>query len=90
MTPGDRVILLHALIPGGVWWPCWRYAPRRLHSVVFGGFAAAELATRIDDAKPVLTVCASCGIEPTRTVAYQAAAGRGHLRAGVALAGAAS
>ncbi|MBK8590786.1 MAG: AMP-binding protein [Sandaracinaceae bacterium] len=42
-----------------------------VHSVVFGGFAAAELATRIDDAKPVLMVCASCGIEPARTVAYK-------------------
>jgi len=42
-----------------------------VHSVVFGGFAASELATRIDDAKPVLMVCASCGVEPARTVAYK-------------------
>jgi propionyl-CoA synthetase len=42
-----------------------------VHSVVFGGFAASELATRIDDAKPKLMVSASCGIEPARTVAYK-------------------
>jgi propionyl-CoA synthetase len=42
-----------------------------IHSVVFGGFAAHELAKRIDDAKPVLVVSASCGIEPGRTVAYK-------------------
>ncbi|MBV1934548.1 MAG: AMP-binding protein, partial [Parvibaculaceae bacterium] len=42
-----------------------------IHSVVFGGFAAQELATRIDDAKPKLMVLASCGIEPNRLVAYK-------------------
>src|SRR6185503_14177244 len=42
-----------------------------IHSVVFGGFAAPELATRIDDAKPKLIVSASCGIEPGRVVAYK-------------------
>jgi propionyl-CoA synthetase len=42
-----------------------------VHSVVFGGFAAAELATRIDDAKPTAIVSASCGIEPTRIVEYK-------------------
>ncbi|SFI56033.1 propionyl-CoA synthetase [Aquamicrobium aerolatum DSM 21857] len=42
-----------------------------VHSVVFGGFAAKELATRINDAKPVLIVSASCGIEPGRIVAYK-------------------
>ncbi|WP_028117869.1 propionyl-CoA synthetase [Ferrimonas senticii] len=42
-----------------------------VHSVVFGGFAAAELATRIDDAKPKLVLSASCGIEPSGTVAYK-------------------
>ena len=39
-----------------------------IHSVVFGGFAANELATRIDDAKPKLILAASCGIEPGRIV----------------------
>ena len=42
-----------------------------MHSVVFGGFAAPELATRIDDAKPVAILSASCGIEPGRIVAYK-------------------
>ena len=42
-----------------------------IHSVVFGGFAAAELATRINDAKPRAILTASCGIEPTRTIAYK-------------------
>jgi propionyl-CoA synthetase len=48
-----------------------------VHSVVFGGFAAHELATRIDDAARVM-VAASCGIEPSRHRAVQAAARRGH------------
>ena len=42
-----------------------------IHSVVFGGFAAKELATRIDDAKPKLVLTASCGIEPGRVVNYK-------------------
>ena len=42
-----------------------------VHSVVFGGFAARELATRIDDAKPKVIISASCGIEPGRIVAYK-------------------
>jgi len=42
-----------------------------VHSVVFGGFAASELATRIDDAKPVAILSASCGIEGARVVAYK-------------------
>jgi propionyl-CoA synthetase len=42
-----------------------------VHSVVFGGFAANELATRIDDAKPTAIIAASCGIEPGRIVAYK-------------------
>src|SRR5699024_5859210 len=42
-----------------------------VHSVVFGGFAPAELATRIEDAEPTVVVSASCGIEPTRVVEYK-------------------
>ena len=42
-----------------------------VHSVVFGGFAPHELAVRIDDARPVVVVTASCGIEPSRTVEYK-------------------
>ena len=42
-----------------------------IHSVVFGGFAAGELATRIDDAGPKVIITASCGIEPDRKVPYK-------------------
>src|SRR5207247_2292921 len=42
-----------------------------VHSVVFGGFGARELAARIDDAQPTVIVASSCGIEPSRVVAYQ-------------------
>ena len=42
-----------------------------IHSVVFGGFAAAELASRIADAKPKVIVSASCGLEPGRVVQYK-------------------
>src|SRR5207342_248651 len=42
-----------------------------IHSVVFGGFAAEQLASRIEDAKPKVVVTASCGIEPGRIVAYK-------------------
>ena len=42
-----------------------------VHSVVFGGFAAKELATRIDDAEPKVVLTASCGIEPGRIVEYK-------------------
>ncbi|MBK7151076.1 MAG: propionyl-CoA synthetase [Sandaracinaceae bacterium] len=71
VTPGDRVILYMPMILEAVvaMLACARLGA--VHSVVFGGFAAVELATRIDDAKPVLMVCASCGIEPSRTVAYK-------------------
>ena len=42
-----------------------------IHSVVFGGFAAHELAVRIDDARPRVVVSASCGLEGARTIAYK-------------------
>ena len=42
-----------------------------IHSVVFGGFAAKELGSRITDAKPKLVVSASCGIEPHKTIDYK-------------------
>jgi len=67
---GDRVIIYMPMIPEAL---VAMLATARLgavHSVVFGGFAAHELATRIDDAEPKLIVTASCGIEPTRIVAY--------------------
>ena len=68
---GDRVIIYMPMIPEAVMamLACARIGA--IHSVVFGGFAANELATRIDDAKPKLILSASCGIEPTRVVAYK-------------------
>jgi len=68
---GDRVILYLPMVPEAVvsMLACARIGA--VHSVVFGGFAANELATRIDDAKPKVIVSASCGIEPTRVVDYK-------------------
>ncbi len=68
---GDRVIVYMPMVPEAVvaMLACARIGA--VHSVVFGGFAAHELATRIDDAKPVLVVSASCGIEPGRIVPYK-------------------
>ena len=68
---GDRVVIYMPMIPEAVMTmlACARLGA--IHSVVFGGFAASELATRIDDAKPKVIVSASCGIEPNRVVAYK-------------------
>jgi propionyl-CoA synthetase len=68
---GDRVVLYLPMVPEAViaMLACARLGA--VHSVVFGGFAAHELAVRIDDAKPVVVVSASCGIEPTRVVRYK-------------------
>jgi propionyl-CoA synthetase len=68
---GDRVILYMPMVPEAVigMLACARIGA--VHSVVFGGFAARELATRIDDAKPKAILSASCGLEPGRTVAYK-------------------
>ncbi len=68
---GDRVIVYMPMVPEALvaMLACARIGA--IHSVVFGGFAAHELATRIDDAKPVMIVSASCGIEPGRVVAYK-------------------
>jgi len=68
---GDRVIVYLPMIPEAVvtMLACARLGA--VHSVVFGGFAPAELAARIDDARPKLVVSASCGIEPTRLVPYK-------------------
>ena len=75
---GDRVIVYMPMIPEAViaMLACARIGA--VHSVVFGGFAAHELAVRIDDAKPKAIVSASCGIEPGRVVGLQAAARRRH------------
>ncbi|MEO1197833.1 MAG: propionyl-CoA synthetase [Pseudomonadota bacterium] len=71
VTKGDRVIIYMPMIPEAVvaMLACARIGA--IHSVVFGGFASNELATRIDDAKPKLILSASCGIEPGRVVAYK-------------------
>jgi propionyl-CoA synthetase len=71
IAKGDRVLLYMPMIPQALFamLACARIGA--IHSVVFGGFAAAELATRINDAKPKLIMSASCGLEPTRVVAYK-------------------
>jgi len=68
---GDRVVIYMPMVPEAVMamLACARLGAT--HSVVFGGFAAHELAARIDDAKPKVVVAASCGIEPTRIVEYK-------------------
>ena len=67
---GDRVIIYMPMIPEAVisMLACARIGA--IHSVVFGGFAARELATRIVDADPKLVVSASCGIEGSRVIPY--------------------
>ncbi len=71
VEPGDRVVIYMPMIPEAVvaMLACARIGA--VHSVVFGGFAAHELAVRIDDAKPTVVVAASCGVEPTRVVEYK-------------------
>jgi propionyl-CoA synthetase len=68
---GDRVIVYMPMVPESViaMLACARIGA--VHSVVFGGFAAHELASRIEDAKPKVIVSASCGIEPTGVVPYK-------------------
>ncbi len=68
---GDRVIIYMPMVPetAVAMLACARIGA--VHSVVFGGFAANELATRIDDALPKVIVSASCGIEPGRVVPYK-------------------
>jgi propionyl-CoA synthetase len=68
---GDRVVIYMPMVPEAViaMLACARLGA--VHSVVFGGFAANELAARIDDARPAAIVSASCGVEPTRTVDYK-------------------
>jgi propionyl-CoA synthetase len=71
VAQGDRVILYMPMVPEAVFGmlACARIGA--IHSVVFGGFAAKELATRIDDAKPKAILSASCGIEGSRVVSYK-------------------
>ncbi len=71
VTKGDRVIIYMPMVPEAAiaMLACARIGA--IHSVVFGGFSARELATRIDDAKPKVMVAGSCGIEPNRVVHYK-------------------
>ena len=71
VTRGDRVIIYMPMVPEAAitMLACARLGA--IHSVVFGGFAAAELAARIEDARPKVIVSASCGLEPGRIVQYK-------------------
>ena len=71
VTKGDRVIIYMPMVPEAIiaMLACARIGA--IHSVVFGGFAANELAVRIDDAQPKAILAASCGIEPGRIIAYK-------------------
>jgi propionyl-CoA synthetase len=71
VTKGDRVIIYMPMIPEAVisMLACARIGA--IHSVVFGGFAPKELATRIEDARPRVVMCSSCGIEVTRIIPYK-------------------
>lgn len=68
---GDRVVIYMPMIPETLiaMLACARIGA--IHSVVFGGFAAEELATRIEDAKPKVVLSASCGIEPSGVIPYK-------------------
>ncbi len=71
ITAGDRVLIYMPMVPEALvaMLACVRIGA--IHSVVFGGFAAHELAVRIDDAKPRAILAGSCGIEPARIVPYK-------------------
>ncbi len=69
--PGDRVVIYVAMVPAAViaMLACARLGA--VHSVVFGGFGAPELAARIDDARPKVIVASSCGVEASRVLPYK-------------------
>ncbi len=71
VSKGDRVLIYMPMVPDAVVavLACARLGA--VHSVVFGGFAAKELAVRIDDSTPKVIVAASCGVEPSRLVEYK-------------------
>src|SRR4029453_12259638 len=71
VTKGDRVIIYMPMVPEALFamYACARIGA--IHSVVFGGVAAKERATRLDDCKPKLILSASCGIEVARVVPYK-------------------
>jgi propionyl-CoA synthetase len=71
VTKGDRVVIYMPMVPEAAFamLACARLGA--IHSMVFGGFAAPELAARISDAKPKAIIAASCGLEPGRIIAYK-------------------
>jgi len=71
VTKGDRVVVYMPMVPEAAFamLACARLGA--IHSMVFGGFAAPELAARITDAKPKVIISSSCGLEPGRVVAYK-------------------
>ena len=71
VSKGDRVVIYMPMIPEALvaMLACARLGA--IHSVIFGGFAANELAVRIDDATPKAVIAGSCGIEPGRIVEYK-------------------
>ncbi|HYM72171.1 MAG TPA: propionyl-CoA synthetase [Stellaceae bacterium] len=71
VAQGDRVLIYMPMVPEAAiaMLACARIGA--IHSVVFGGFAAHELATRIDDAKPKVVLTASCGVEVNRVIPYK-------------------
>jgi len=71
VQPGDRVVIYLPMVPEAAiaMLACARIGA--VHSVVFGGFAAAELAARIEDAQPKVIISASCGLEAGKVIAYQ-------------------
>jgi propionyl-CoA synthetase len=71
VAKGDRVLVYMPMIPEAAIAMLASARLGAIHSVVFGGFAANELATRIDDARPKVIVTASCGIEPNRVIRYK-------------------
>ncbi len=71
VTKGDRVIIYMPMVPEALVAMLAVTRIGAIHSVVFGGFASNELATRINDAKPKAIIAGSCGLEPNRTVAYK-------------------
>ena len=70
MKKGDRVIIYMPMIPEAQFtaWACARIGA--VHSIVFGGFASKELASRISDCEPKVVVTASCGLEPNKRINY--------------------
>ena len=71
VSKGDRVLIYMPMIPEAAIAMLASARLGAIHSVVFGGFASNELATRINDAEPKVIVSASCGIEPNRVVEYK-------------------